>query len=428
MKIKNFKQLNQDQNRKRALEITEAGLQAIDTKKVIQNNVYLKNERLHIKDNSIKIKDFKRLFVVGIGKCSLDACFELENILGDLIESGIAVDISEKKKLKKIKLCPGTHPFPSKQNVECTKKVISLLKQAEKEDLVIFVISGGGSTLLCQPTDYNYKKEVEILKTLFDEGATIQEINTIRKHTSTARGGFLAKYAYPAKSFSLIFSDVPGDDLSFIASGPTVKDSTTINDAKKTLNKYNIFEKTKIKDFKLTETPKQDKYFKKVKNLLLVSNKFALNAIKEKAEEFDYKTQIITTTLTGEAKDIGKKIVEKLESEKPKTVLLYGGETTVTKNNKAKGEGGRNQELVLSALRFIGPEETVISIASDGRDNTDFAGAIADKLTQKHAKKIRIEKYLDQNNSFNFFKKTGDYIKTNNTGSNVSDLIITIKD
>lgn len=425
MKIKNFKNINQTRLRKKALEIAEAGLQAIDTKTVIQDNVYLKNNRLRIKDKTVKTNDFNRLFVVGIGKCSLDACLELENILGDLIHEGIVIDISESKNLKTINLCQGTHPFPSQKNVDCTRKAISLLEKADEDDLVIFIISGGGSTLLCQPTNYNYKKETEILRVLFDKGAPIQEINTIRKHISTARGGFLAEYAYPARSFSLIFSDVPGDDLSFIASGPTVKDPTTTDDARETLDKYNIPEKLNLDDLKLTETPKQEKYFEKVKNLLVVSNRFALEAMAQKAEEFDYKAEIVTTTLSGEAEEKGREIIEQLDSRKSKTVLLYGGETTVTRTGE--GEGGRNQELALSALRFIGPEELLISVASDGRDNTDFAGAIADSTTLKHARKMDIEKYLSQNDSFNFFQKTGDYIRTNATGSNVADLIIAIK-
>lgn len=427
MKIKNFKNLALTETRKAVLEIIEVGLQAIDTKTAIRNNVRLTQDELFICEASFSLKKIKNIFVVGIGKCALDAAFSLAELLGNLITKGVILDI-RKKRLKKIQSYVGTHPFPSNKNVRATKAIIDLLKKADKEDLVICIVSGGGSTLLCQPKDFSYKDEVELLKCLFYAGANIQDINTIRKHISLARGGFLAKYAYPAQLISLIFSDVPGDALNFISSSPTVKDQTTIQDALKVIEKYNI---QKCMDFpkeNFIETPKEAQYFQNVKNNLIVSNKIALEAMREKAEDFGFSARIMTAELSGEVHNVSKKILEDLVQSNSKTILLYGGETTVAV--KGKGKGGRNQELGLSSLEFIKPNQLIATVASDGRDNTNFAGVLCDAFTLQKMKKLKLNPraYLDKNNAYQFFSKIGDFLLTGNTGSNVSDLIIAVNE
>ena len=426
MKIKNFQELATTENRKQILQIAEAGLEAIDTEKVIQKNIQIKGEQLIIKDEKFSLKNVKRILVVGIGKCSLEAADALEKIMGEKISGGAVIDIHEGS-LKRIKAYIGDHPFPTQRNIDNTKEIINLLSDTNENDLVIFIISGGGSTLLCQPKDLTCVDETQILKCLFESGADIQQINTIRKHISLARGGYLAKYAYPAQVISLIFSDVPGDDLEFIASGPTIKDTTTITDAMKIIADYNIENRCSLVKITLVETPKEDKYFKKVKNILLVSNKTALEAMGQKAGEFGFIPRICTTCLQGEAREVGVQIVKELEKENSKTALLYGGETTVT--IKVKGKGGRNLELGLSALGVLKEGITVVPIASDGWDNTDFAGAICDKITIEKAQKLGLDpgKYLNENQSYSFFSQTGDYLSTGDTGSNVSDLIIAVK-
>jgi glycerate-2-kinase len=244
---------------------------------------------------------------------------------------------------------------------------------------------------------------------------------------SLARGGFLAKYVYPAKVIALIFSDVPSNKLEFIASGPTIKDTTTVDDAKNILKKYKVESQIGFNIDFLIETPKQDKYFKNVENILFLSNKEALKAMADYARSLKYRAKIKTDQLKGEAQQIGRQIAFDIKKEKNKTVLIYGGETTV--KIIGKGKGGRNQELALSALRFIDNNELVIAFASDGKDNSLVAGAIADIFTKKKAKKLNldIEKYLANNDSYSFFQKTGDFVKTGDTGSNVSDLIIALK-
>lgn len=365
-KIKNYKLLAKSKLRKDALDIAEAGLQAIDTRKVILNADILKN------------LEAKRIFVIAIGKCGLEASSALEEVLN--IYKGIALDVKEKK-LKKIKSIKGTHPLPSKRNIKATRKIIKLLKTTKKDDLVLFVISGGGSTLLAERND-----EEDIMKELLKSGKDIYDINKIRKTLSSARAGGLAKYAYPSKVISLIFSDVPGDDISFISSGPTVQHD------------------------------QEDKYFERVENILFVSNKLALRAMHRKARELGYDLEIKNTNLQGEARKIGPKIID--------NPGLYGGETTV--KVKGKGKGGRNQELCLSALSKIKRGQLILSIASDGIDNSKHAGAICDIITKESG--VRSQEYLENNDSFNFFKKTKDAIITGKTGSNVSDLIIILHD
>ena len=422
MRINNYAELALTPTRKIALALIEAGLEAIDTQSVIKNNIVLKEKTLIVKSESFSLEGINRIFVVGVGKCALEAAGALQDILGNLLTDGIVLDV-HKGVLRKMKTFGGSHPMPTEENVRATKEIIGLLKETKENDLVLFVISGGASTLLCGPQGITCVDEANILKSLFKSGATIKEINTVRKHLSLARGGYLAKYVFPAQVISLIFSDVVGDNLEIIASGPTIKDTTTIEDAKIVLKKFGL----DVAEG-LIETPKEDKFFEKTRNILLVSNGDALGAMAKKAGEAGFTSQIRTNCLEGEASEVGRQIVNELHESKPKTILLYGGETTVT--IKCAGEGGRNQELALAALSEISAGETVVAFASDGRDNSNSAGAIADKFAADKAREMNLEprEYLKNNDSYNFFKKINASILTGDTGVNVADLIIAIKD
>ncbi len=425
-KIKNFEKLSVTFARKLALEIAETGLRAIDTEKSIQSRVSLRDNVLKIDSESFDTGGFQRIFVVGVGKCALEAGRALEEVLGERLEGGIVLDV-HKGNLNKIKAYSGTHPFPTEVNVDVTSEIIRLLSSLTERDFVIFVISGGGSTLLCQPKNMVCTEEAEILKTLFEKGATIQEINTIRKHLSLARGGHLAQYAYPASSVALIFSDVPGDNPEFIASGPTVKDVTTVDEARAIIGKYDLEKSTGLKIEPL-KTPKDDKYFEKVKNILFISNETALSAMKIDAESRGFRVKVVTRVLSGEARDVGKRIAVDVMGSPDKTIRLYGGETTVT--IKKKGRGGRNQELILGALGEIREETLIVSFDSDGHDNEGgYAGALCDIMTREKAEKLGLnpENFLEENDSTEFFEKVGDYLEMGDTGSNVSDLIIALK-
>ena len=426
MIIKNFVELAETEERKLALEIADAGLAAVDTQKVVKETVNLSGDKLRISNEEFRLAEIEHIFVVGVGKCSLSAAGALEEILGSKLTGGTVIDVRSGK-LNKIQAISGDHPMPTEKNVSATDEIISLLKNATEKDLVIFIISGGGSTLLCHPENMTCLDEAEILRHLYGAGAGIKKINTLRKHISTARGGFLAKYAYPANAVALIFSDVPGDDLEFIASGPTIRDTTTVKDAKKIVDEFNLAEKAGLKAINLVETPKENKYFENIKNILVVSNKVALAAMAEKAKSNGFRAEIVTATLVGESEDVGLEIVEKLHGEKNKTILLYGGETVVT--GHSLGKGGRAQELALSALRILEKDELILALGSDGRDNTDFAGALCDSITKESADKFALVpgEYLRKNMSYYFFEKTGDYVVTGDTGRNVADFVIAIK-
>lgn len=424
--IQNAVELSQTPLRVAALSIAEAGLLAIKTDQVIRDHVSLLGDILTIAGKTYDLKTYDRLIVAGVGKCSLDAARELEKILGEHISAGFVLDVRCDPSLTHIKSCAGTHPFPSEDNITHTAALLTLLESATEKDLVLFIVSGGGSTLLCSPLNGVCDDEKNLLQKLFAAGATIEDINMVRKHLSKARGGYIAQAVYPAELVALVFSDVPGDDITTIASGPTVRDTTTKEDV---LERLNIFCSEGIDTSLLLETPKEEKYFAKTRTVLALTNKTALYAMKEKAEALGFHASIKDSALTGDAQEVAGRISDALKEIAPKSVLLYGGETTVADASGLLGKGGRNQELALAALIGIGEDELVLTLASDGRDNSDHAGALADTLVQETAAQAGedIETRLLAHESYDFFEKTGAAILTGYTGSNVSDLIVAIK-
>jgi glycerate-2-kinase len=429
--IQNFDELAVNDLRRDALTIAEAGYKAIDVGNAFKQKLSIENNELRVGDKKYSIAN-RRMFFVGVGKCAFAAAYAAEEIFGDFLTAGIALDVSdlEKNSFKKIEKCVGTHPLPSEINVGATKKIIELISNLTADDVVIMLISGGGSTLLCLPPEgMTCDDEATIFKELTAHGAPIQELNTVRKHISLARGGGLARAAYPAEVLSLVVSDVPGNDVEFISSGPTVLDTSTVADARAVLEKYGVAD-SKIS---LVETPKEEKYFERVSTILFLSNLDALSSMLRKSVELGYSTQIIDDEFSGEACDIGMRVLNKLRTNKlhdtfHKQALICAGESTVTVG-ASNGVGGRNQEIALSALGDILDGEIIISFASDGHDNTDHAGAICDSTSRTHAEAhhLSISEYLESHNSYNFFSTIGDALVTGYTGSNVSDLIIALK-
>jgi len=417
MLIKNFKSLASTPERKMVLEVANAGIESALPDLIIQENVSLDKNILIIKDKKFDLSKIKKLYVLGVGKAAFEMSQALEKILKDRISEGIVLDIN-KGKLKYLKSFKGDHPLPSETNLSVSKKIVAIAKKATKDDLVITLISGGASALFCLP----HELSISQLKTLNDEliksGADIHEVNTVRKHVSMVKGGGLAKIAYPAQIISLIFSDVPGNDLSFIASGPTVKDKTTSKDVARVLKKYDIDD-----DFELSETPKEEKYFKNIDNILLLSGITAIEKMQEKCKELKQPCTVYSYALRGEAKIVGRKLLQRLPE---KGFMIASGETVV--KVIGEGKGGRNEELVLGAMPYL--EGTVFaSIASDGIDNTDAAGAIADEISLKKAQEKNMDwaEYINNNDSYNFFKKAGGLIMTGPTGTNIADLIVIYK-
>jgi glycerate 2-kinase len=421
-KIQNFDQLATTPERRTLLSIAEAGLAAIDTKKVIRELAGIDGNFVTIGNEKIDLNQTGKLIFIGVGKCAADAAAAVEEVLGDRITRGVAVDVKQGPELNRIKTFCGTHPLPSDQNLAAAEAIVECLQGLTDRDAVIFAISGGGSTLLFLPEDKNDREEIKIFNALTKAGATIQEMNVVRKHLSLARGGFLAQAAYPARIASLIFSDVPGDEISSIASGPTVKDETTIEDAEKILAKYGISRAPG-----LVETPKEEKYFANTVNILAVSNRRALEAMKKTAEESGFSAEIRDIKFSGEASEVAKMVAEAIHAAPPKSALLWGGETTVTV--RGSGQGGRNLTVSATALDYVREGEEILSLASDGHDHGPFAGAICDTITKDAVEKAGLDrrKFLGENDTYPFFEKIGNYLVTGDTGSNVSDLIIALK-
>lgn len=414
--IKNFDKLATTENRKIALEIMEAGYTAINTEKVMDSSIYLVGNILSIKGKEFDLSKFKNIKVVGFGKSSCEAALALEKILGNKISGGVVIGL-QKVDTKYIETFAGTHPRPSEANIEAGRKIYELIEESTEEDLIIVLVSGGGSALLCYPEN-EYKQGAKLYDAFLGSGKTINQINTVRKHLSLLKGGGLAKIAYPATVVGLIFSDVPGGLFENVASGTTYKDTTSVNDAKQIILNNNLGE------FDLIETTKEDKYFEKVYNFILVSNKIAVEAMARKAEEFDLKINIASTDLY----DVIDEALEKIFIlKKNNSVVLAAGEPSIQVKDKS-GKGGRSLHMGLSFIkkRLVDEDSVFISFASDGMDNSDRAGAIIDKNTIDKIEKLGldVDDYLDRFDSYSLFEKSGDLINTGPTGTNVSDLMI----
>ncbi|MDI6690414.1 MAG: glycerate kinase [Candidatus Bathyarchaeota archaeon] len=440
-------QLNQ-KARELALKSLEFALNAVDPKQIIKSKVLLKSSILHVDKYRFNLKKFKNVYVVGGGKASGSMAEALEQVLGRLIKRGfVNVPYGSKHKTDLIKLHEASHPIPDDSGVKGTRQMLEMAEIAEKDDLIICLISGGGSSLMPLPRgEITINDKREITDALLKCGATINAINTVRKHISDFKGGWLAKKAYPATILNLILSDVVGDPLDFIASGPTVPDSTTFSDAIKVLKKYGLWERAPAsirkvllegEGGKIPETPKaNDEAFKKVFNVVIGNNRLASQTAQNCLKSEGLNTLLLTATLEGEARHVGTMLASIAHEVSisgnpiPKPAgIIAGGETTVTITGK--GKGGRNQEIALAAaLKINGMDGAVLaSISTDGIDGpTDAAGAIVDgKTLEKAARKgLTPEEYLAENNSYSFFSKLEDLIFTGPTGTNVNDISMII--
>jgi len=431
-----------------ALRSLESALNAVNPKQIIKSKLLLKNLTLHVNGYSIDLKKFKNIYVIGGGKASGSMAEALEQVLGNSITNGLVnVPRSSKNKTDIIKLHEASHPIPDEAGVEGTRRMLKIAEQAKEDDLIICLISGGGSSLMPLPRGkISIADKKEITNALLKCGATINEINTVRKHISDFKGGWLAKKAYPATILNLILSDVVGDPLDFIASGPTVPDSTTFSDAIKVLKKYRLWSKAPASIRKvlsdgekglIPETPKaNDEAFKRVYNVVVGNNRLASLTAQKYLKSEGLNTLLLTSTLEGEARHVGimlASIVHEVSvsgNPVPKPAgIIAGGETTVTVTGK--GLGGRNQEIALATVRNLKGMNgvAVASLSTDGVDGpTDAAGAIADGKTLVRAAKMGLtpEEYLAENDSYHFFSKLGDLIFTGPTGTNVNDVSVIV--
>ena len=419
--IKNYKEIATNTHRKDALEFINAAFNAIQPQAVLKEQVSLEGNVLHIQQQSFKLNDYERVFMIGFGKGSSGICQLLEKILGYHLTEGYDIDI-EKVAFKKIHFTLGSHPLPSQENIDYTNTVLSCVKDLTEKDLVIVVICGGGSAMFESLVGLSLNSLVKLFKDLLRSGATISEMNSIRKHVSKVKGGGLANHLYPARVASLIFSDVPGNNLSVIASGPTVKNSNTIYDTKKILEKYQL--EKDINESHLQAAPTDEKYFDHVSNILMVSNMTAITSMRTLAEKLGYKTRLYSDRLQGEAKTMGELLITQTKKGE---ILFAGGETTT--HVTGKGKGGRNQSLVLGSLPHLDENTLIASFDTDGKDFYGFTGAIGDIQTVQKAseKHLDFQKYLDNDDSYTFFEKVGDGIDTGDLESNVSDIMFVMK-
>lgn len=418
MVIKNFKQLAKTALRTDALTIAEAGYQSIDIEQVFKRELKLQSTQLTVHGHNYDLNKFENIYVVGVGKGSSRAARGVEKVLGHYIKGGFVIDTTPAK-LQKVFAFKGTHPLPSQKNIAATDEIVKLSHQATAKDLVICIICGGGSALFCRPGERTCLELQLIRSAMLKAGAPIHDINTVYKHVSHIHGGHLAQYAYPATVLSLCVSDVPGDDLDVIASGPTVLDSTTCKDAERTARKY------KLPEIPFIETPKSKKYFKKVTNLVLASGDLAVDAMAEKAKELGYKPIIINRNITGLANKVGPDLAQKIQ---PGEALLAAGETEVHVTHP--GRGGRSQDLAVSAIPYLSADSVIVACASDGRDNEPVAGGIADGEVSR----ILCEKYeldpqesIAMNNSYPLLEKLGDHLYTRIGTANIADFMVVIR-
>jgi glycerate 2-kinase len=380
---------------------------------------------------------FKRIFVVGAGKAGGTMARAAEKVLGSKIYAGcVNVKDGDPAKTRRIQLRPCGHPVPDQRGVEGAKRIAELCVEAGEHDLVICLLSGGASALAPYPAPpITLAEKQETTRLMLSSGATIHELNALRKHISLIKGGQLARLAAPAKVVSLILSDVVGDNLDVIGSGPTAPDASTFATALAVLDKYGLRDRVPASvrerlELGEGETPKPGaSLFAGVENRIVGSNQKSLEAAARTAKELGYRTMILASTIEGETKDvarmhaaIARQIRTSAQPLRPPACVISGGETTVT--IRGKGKGGRNQEFALAAaIDIAGLSDTLIlSAGTDGTDGpTDAAGAIADGNTVRRSK-MNAEAALRNNASYPFFEDLRDLIITGSTGTNVMDL------
>ncbi|MFH1488937.1 MAG: glycerate kinase [Pseudomonadota bacterium] len=437
------------QMREEGKKLFQAAIERVNPYKAVQEFVRLDGKLLILgrendRKTSVNLEDFDHMYLVGGGKASAPMARALEDLLPGRIDGGIInVKYGFTDTLSKTQILEADHPLPDQNGVEGTKKILDLLERAGERDLIFSLISGGGSALLPQPADrISLEEKQAVTRGLLACGASIDEINAIRKHISSSKGGQMARAAYPAAIVNLMLSDVVGDKMDVIASGPFVPDSNTFEEALAILEKYDL------KDLPRTvlaylekgaageapETPKEgDPIFERVHNFIIGSNILALEAAEEAAKRMGYQTLILSSMVEGETRDvarvhaaIAKEILKTGRPLPPPACIISGGETTVT--IRGKGLGGRNQEFCLAAaldLAELAPRVVILSGGTDGNDGpTPAAGALVDPGTVKKGQGLGMKAsgYLADNDAYHFFEKTEELLLTGPTRTNVMDV------
>jgi len=437
--------MNIAQLRNSARQIWEAALDAANPATCISKTLRVHGNVLSIGDTEFPIEG--RLIVIGAGKAASRMAQVVEDTLGERITDGLVVTKYEHSlPLRRIRQVEAGHPIPDAAGVGAVREMRELLRGLAPQDIVLCLISGGGSALWPAPADgITLEQKQEVTSLLLRAGATIIELNAVRKHLSAVKGGQLAAWSAPARVATLIMSDVIGDPLDFIASGPTAPDTTSFGDALAIVQKYAIAVPPAVTERlqagaqgRIPDTPKPgDPLFRNVENLIIANNRLLVDAAAAKASALGFGMVILGTEIQGEARDvagffaaIAREIASTGNPGKPPVCVLAAGETTVTV--RGKGLGGRNQEMALAwaiamAARPIGIPCCFASVATDGSDGpTDAAGGIVDPSTARRAGDLGLvpQRFLADNDSWNFLQATGDLIVTGPTQTNLMDLQI----
>jgi glycerate 2-kinase len=434
--------------RAHAREIFRTGLASADPLKAIKKYVRLSNDHLQVADRSYDLSQIGRIIVTGCGKAAAKMALAMEELLAERISTGIViVKYGHGLPLNKIVVVEAGHPIPDQSGLNGARQIVELLQTTDARDLIFFLISGGGSALLPFPADgLSLTDKQQTTEILLKSGATIGEVNALRKHLSRLKGGQLAKLAAPARLISLVLSDVVGDSLEAIASGPTVPDSSTYGDCLEIVRRYGLRSRIPAAVIaylergakgEIEETPKPSSaIFETVQNVLIGSNRMAVDAAGRRAEELGYHTMILSDSLEGESRAVAqslstlvKEIARTNNPVSRPACVISGGETTVTV--RGDGLGGRNQELALAvAIEIDGLENAVVlSAGTDGTDGpTDAAGGIIDgsTLARGRANGIDATTYLRRNDSYHFLQTTNDLLITGPTLTNVMDLQVAL--
>lgn len=428
--------------------ILASAINSVDPYDSTRRHIRLEEKFLHIGKHTVDLDQLNDIYLVGAGKAGVPMAQALVDCIGDRITSGVII-VKEGHKVgwnpgskSRVQILEASHPLPDQRGVKATAKLVAILDAVCERDLVIVVISGGGSALLLQPVSGVSLEDMRSMTgQLLATGATIQEINVLRKHLDAVKGGQLSRDTYPGRSFSLILSDVIGDPLDMIASGPTVPDPSTFIEALAILRKFKLEEKipqTILRHLQkgtsnpALETPKPgDAIFNRVENILIGSNRQSCEAAKSAAEKEGFEAIVLTHEMIGEARITGHWFVEKGREILSKQVfhrplcLIAGGETTVTLSGS--GLGGRNQEFALATVALMKElsGSLLITLATDGGDGpTDAAGAVVTDNTWLRSLDMGLhpETYLANNDSYHYFQLLGDLIKTGPTQTNFNDL------
>ena len=436
--------MNEKTLRKHALSIFRAALDASDPLEAVLRHLRKDESTLVAGKRRYALDRFQSIYVIGAGKASASMALAVERLLGRRITGGVInVKYGHVAPVKRVELNECGHPLPDAAGVIGASRIAGIAERASERDLIIALISGGGSALAPAPAPpVTLEQKQETTKLLLACGANIHEINAVRKHISMLKGGQLARLAAPATVLCLMLSDVIGDNLDVIGSGPTAPDASTFRTARTIFDKYGLLDRipAAVRDRieagvagSIAETPKPgDPVFERVQNLVVGSNALAVNAAERKARELGFRTLVLSSMIEGETRDvarvhaaIAKQMLASGQPLKPPACVVSGGETTVTL--RGDGLGGRNQEFALAAAIDIAGLENVVVLSggTDGTDGpTDAAGALAAGTTIRRAQAAGLDAQaaLTRNDSYHFFEPLGDLIKTGPTNTNVMDV------